>query len=202
MDEPLASLDLESRAQISAYLEQLQAELSLPVLYVTHAPLEVVRLATRIVLLEEGRVRAQGPIQELLTRPDLPLSHIEDAGAVLDARVSAHAPEYALTYVTVEHAQLAISARPLPVGTQTRVHVRARDVSLSLVRAERSSISNVLEARVIDVHPDRDPAHRLVRVAVGGSVLLSRVTQRSVMELGLAQGVPVFAQVKSVALVE
>jgi molybdate transport system ATP-binding protein len=173
-----------------------------PVLYVTHAPLEVVRLASRIVLLEEGRVRALGPIHELMTRPDLPLSHIEDAGAILEGRVSAHAPEYALTYVTVERAQIAISARALPEGTPTRVYVRARDVSLSLVRPERSSISNVLEARVLDVHADRDPAHRLVRVAVGGSVLLSRVTHRSTVDLGLAAGQPVFAQVKSVALVE
>jgi len=202
MDEPLASLDLESRAQISSYLEQLQKELAIPVLYVTHSPLEVVRLAARIVLLEEGRVRALGPIHELLTRPDLPLSHIDDAGAVLDARVSAHAPEYSLTYVSIDAGQLAISARPAPVGSEIRFHVRARDVSLSLVRPERSSISNVLEGRVIDVNADRDPAHRLVRVAVGRSVLLSRVTFRSVVELGIAPGLPVLAQVKSVAIVE
>jgi molybdate transport system ATP-binding protein len=203
MDEPLASLDLDSRAQISRYLEQLRHELAVPVLYVTHSPLEVVRLAQRIVLLESGSVRAQGPIHELLTRPDLPLSHIDDAGAVLDAKVSAHAPEYHLTSVTIDGGELAISARPLPVGVATRVHVRARDVSLSRVRPERSSISNVLEARVLDVSPDRDPAHRLVRVVVGeGSVLLSRVTYRSVVELQLAPGVALFAQVKSVALVE
>lgn len=202
MDEPLASLDLESRAQIIPYFEALQRELQLPIVYVTHAPLEVVRLAARIILLERGKVRAHGPIHEVLTRPDLPLSHFEDAGAVLDARVVAHAPDYHLTYVSVEGGQLAISQRPLAIGATTRVHIRARDVSISLVRPARSSISNVLEAKVLDVNADRDPAHRLVRLVAGGSLLLARVTQRSVVELGLSPGFLVFAQVKSVALVE
>ena len=92
--------------------------------------------------------------------------------------------------------------RALEVGSATRVHVRARDVSVSLVRPERSSISNVLEVVVLDIHPDRDPAHRLLRLCAAESVLLARVTQRSVVELGLAPGLPVFAQVKSVALIE
>jgi molybdate transport system ATP-binding protein len=202
MDEPLASLDMDSRAQIMPYLEALQRELQLPIVYVTHSPLEVVRLAARIILLEKGQLRAEGPIHEVLTRPDLPLSHFEEAGAVLDARVVSHAPEYHLTYVAVEGGQLAISARPLPVGAVTRVHVRARDVSISLVRPERSSISNVLDACVLDDNPDRDPAHRLVRLRVGSATLLARVTQRSVVELSLSPGRTVFAQVKSVALVE
>jgi molybdate transport system ATP-binding protein len=61
---------------------------------------------------------------------------------------------------------------------------------------------NVLALRVLDVHVDRDPAHRLVRLERDGVVLLARVTYRSVVELALEPGAPVFAQVKSVALVE
>jgi molybdate transport system ATP-binding protein len=202
MDEPLASLDLDSRAQILPYLEALQRELQLPIVYVTHSPAEVVRLATRIVWLETGRVRAEGSIFEIMTRPDLPLAHSDEAGAVLEACVLEHAPEYHLTYVSIAGGRLAISARALDVGTRLRVHVRARAVSVSLVRPERTSVVNIDAAEVIDVHADRDPAHRLLRLSCAGEVLLSRVTLRSVVELGLAPGVPVFAQVKSVALVE
>lgn len=202
MDEPLASLDLVSRAQIIPLLEQLQRELALPIVYVTHAPAEVVRLATRIVLLDTGRVLAVGDVHELLTRPDLPLAHFEDAGALLEARVSEHAPAYHLTYVSAAGGQLAIAARALAIGAPTRVYVRARDVSVALVRPVQSSVSNVLEARVLDIHPDSDPAHCLLRLACPGAVLLSRVTRRAVAELGLAAGQPVFAAVKSVSIVE
>jgi molybdate transport system ATP-binding protein len=206
MDEPLASLDLTSRAQIMPLLEGLQRELQLPIVYVTHAPAEVVRLATRLVLLETGRILAVGPVHEMLTRPDLPLAHFEDAGALLEACVVEHAPQYHLTYVSVmgtrTPGRLAISARNLAIGAQTRVHVRARDVSVSLEPPARSSITNVLSATLIDIHDDRDPAHALVRLSCAGSVLLARITRRSVAELGLVAGQSVFAQVKSVAIVE
>jgi molybdate transport system ATP-binding protein len=202
MDEPLASLDLDSRAQILPCFEAHERELQIPIVYVTHAPAEVVRLAQRLVFLEAGRVRATGPLNELLTHPELPLSHLPDAGSVLQARVVEHAPEYHLTYVSVAAGTLAISARALPIGARTRVYVHARDVSVSLTRPERSSISNTLPMQVLDIHPDRDPAHRLVRLSCDAEILLCRVTLRSVVELGLGAGMPVFAQVKSVTLVE
>lgn len=204
MDEPLASLDLDSRAVIMPLLESLQRELALPIVYVTHSPAEVVRLATRMVLLEQGKLLAAGPVQELLTRPDLPLAHFEDAGAVLDARVVGHAPEYHLTYVSAAGGRLAITAHDpvLAIGCAKRVYVRARDVSVALLPPQQSSISNVLSAQVLDVNPDRDPAHCLIRLACSGAVLLSRVTRRAVVELGLVAGQPVFAQVKSVAIIE
>ena len=202
MDEPLASLDLASRAQILPYFEALQRELSLPVLYVSHAPAEVVRLASRIVWLTEGRVRAHGPLNEMLTRPDLPLAHDHDAGAVLEGNVIEQLPDCHLTQVAVAAGRLTISHRPLAIGSPTRVHVRARDVSVALRRPEHTSINNILEVRVLDLHPDADPAHRLVRLAAGDAVLLARITGRSVAELALAPGLAVFALVKSASLVE
>jgi molybdate transport system ATP-binding protein len=202
LDEPLTGLDLESRGLIIAYFERLQAELQIPIVYVSHEPREVSRLASRIVLLERGRVRAHGPLHEMLTRPDLPLSHFDDAGCVLDAIVVAHEPEFFLTYVGIAGGRLAISARDRSLGTRTRVHVRARDVSLSLRAPLQTSIMNVLAVKLLDIHPEPDPAQRLVRLACGDDVLLARVTQRSVVELGLVAGMSLYAQVKSVALVE
>jgi molybdate transport system ATP-binding protein len=202
MDEPLASLDGASRLQILPYFEALERELSIPILYVTHTMSEVVRLAARVVWLEAGRVRAVGPLNEVFTRPDLPLAHVEDAGAVLEATVVEHVPAFHLTYLEALGERLAVSQRGLALGTRTRVLVRARDVSLALQPPLRSSIMNVLALRVLDVHVDRDPAHRLVRLERDGVVLLARVTYRSVVELALEPGAPVFAQVKSVALVE
>jgi molybdate transport system ATP-binding protein len=202
LDEPLASLDLESRAQILPYLEAVQRALSVPMLYVTHAPNELARIAQQVVLLSAGRVSAEGALNELLTRPDLALSHREDAGAVLDARVEEHDEAHALTYLRVHDARLVISRRALALGADTRVLVRARDVSLARVRPVQSSINNVLEVLVREVHEDRDPAYRLVTLDLAGHTLLSRVTWLSVEQLALAPGLHIFALIKSAALVE
>src|SRR3546814_8566992 len=77
-DEPLASLDMARKQEILPYLERLHDELDIPVLYVSHAPQEVARLADHLVLLEEGRATASGPIGQMLSRLDLPLA-MDDA---------------------------------------------------------------------------------------------------------------------------
>lgn len=203
MDEPLAALDLERKGEILPYLERLHGELDIPVLYVSHSPDEVARLADHVVYLEAGRARAVGPLNEILTRPDLPLVHLDEAAAVLDARVAGHDEVYHLTEVSIPGGRLAVSHGALPVGAWTRVRIHARDVSLALQPPERSSIQNVLPARVLDVRGDRDPAQSLVRLDLGeGAILLARVTRRSVAHLGIAPGVEVYAQVKSVALMD
>jgi molybdate transport system ATP-binding protein len=202
MDEPLSSLDLASRADILPHLERLHDEWSIPIVYVSHEIGEVMRIADHIALLDAGSVRAVGPIHELLTRPDLPLAHLEEAGSVFEGVIVEHDPHYHLSYVGISGGRLAISLRAEPVGRRVRVRIDARDVSLALKPPELSSITNILPGRVIDVTNDRDPAQRLVRIDVGGRSLLARVTHRSVAQLALASGVALYAQVKSVALMD
>jgi len=202
MDEPLSSLDLASRADILPHLERLHDELSIPIVYVSHEIGEVMRIADHIALLEAGSVRAFGPIHELLTRPDLPLAHLEEAGSIFEGVIAEHDPQYHLSYVSIAAGRLAISLRAEPPGRRVRVRIDARDVSLALRPPELSSITNILPGRVIDVTADRDPAQRLVRIEVGGRPLLARITQRSVAQLAIAPGLALYAQVKSVALMD
>jgi molybdate transport system ATP-binding protein len=200
MDEPMASLDLQSRAEILPYLEQLHDRLEIPVVYVSHAPAEVARLADHLLLLEQGRVAAAGPLNELLTRPDLFPAQLDEAAAVIEGRICGHDREFHLTHVAVPGGRLAVAHRELPLDSAVRVRILARDVSLALLPPERSSISNVLPARVIDITATPDSPQALVRLDLGGTTLLSRITRRSVVLLDLAPGTSVFAQVKSVAL--
>lgn len=200
MDEPLASLDLDSKAEILPYLERLRLTLDLPVVYVTHAPEEMARLADHLVLLDAGRVRAAGRLNELLTRPELPLAHLNDASAVMEATVVSHDTHYRLSQVSVPGGLLTVALCDQPPGCQTRVRILARDVSIALQPVRESSIQNCLQARVVDISADRDDSQVLVRMDLGGVFMLSRVTRRSADRLGLAEGMLVFAVVKAVAL--
>jgi molybdate transport system ATP-binding protein len=202
MDEPLSSLDLASRAEILPHLERLHDELSIPIVYVSHEIGEVMRIADHIALLDAGRVHAFGSLHEMLTRPDLPLAHLEEAGSVFEGVIAEHDPQYHLSYVGIAAGRLAISLRAVPVGQRVRVRIDARDVSLALKPPEQTSITNILPGRVMDVTDDRDPAQRLVRIDVGGRPLLARITQRSVAQLAIAPGTALYAQVKSVALMD
>ena len=200
MDEPVSSLDQRSKADILPHLERLRDVSAIPILYVSHALGEVMRLADHLLLLEAGRVRAGGPLQEMLARSDLPLRHYEDGGSVFDAIVEEHDARFHLTYVRIGAGRLAVARSRLDIGARLRVRIDARDVSLALKVPELTSILNILPARVVDLSEGEDPAQTLVRLEAGGETLLARVTRRSAAELQLVPGMQLFAQVKGVAL--
>jgi molybdate transport system ATP-binding protein len=201
LDEPVASLDLASRAQILDYLEAVQRELAVPLLYVSHVPAEVARIADHAALLEHGKALASGALNDVFTNPALPLSRREDAAAVLEAQVERHDDAHHLTHLRVAGGSLSVSRRALPTGARTKVQIHARDVSLSLVAPTHSSIVNVLSVRVRAIHPEADPAHRLIELDLAGQTMLARITGWSVEQLGIRPEVQAFAQIKGVALV-
>ena len=202
MDEPLAALDLGRRIEILPYLERLKRTFSLPILYVTHALSEVVRLADRLVVLEAGRVLAEGPLSEVLAREDLTvLSARPDAAVALDARVEHQDDALGLTRLSLGAAALLVPALDAPVGERVRAAVQARDVLLALERPSGLSARNVLPAVVESVASPRPDGAVLVRVRLnGGPALLSAVTRDAVQTLGLTSGMQLFAVIKAVAL--
>ena len=203
MDEPLAALDRDSKDEILPYLERLHDVLAIPVLYVSHDLAEVGRLADHLVLLEGGRVRAAGPLADLIADPELPLARRAGVAAVLEGRVVAVDAEFGLARVAVAGGELLAPESAGPVGTRRRLRVQAEDVSLCRVRPEATSILNVLPARVSDIL-DGEGRQATVLLGLGeagdGARLLARISARSRAHLDLRPGDPVFAQVKGVAL--
>lgn len=202
MDEPLAALDLKRKQEILPYLERLHDELDIPVLYVSHSPDEVARLADHLVAMENGKVVANGPLAETLARLDLPIHLGEDAGVVLDAVVGERDAQWHLARTDFAGGSLWARDPGLPVGRPVRVRVLARDVSLSNQHQSDTSILNLLPGKVDAIADDEHPGLALVRVKVGESMLVSRLTKRSAANLEIAIGKPIWVQVKSVALLD
>ena len=199
MDEPLAALDTQRKAEVLPYLERLHTQLDIPVLYVSHAPDEVARLADHLVLLDAGKALASGPTRELMTRLDLPLAHGDAAAAIIDAVVTRIEPDYHLSHAQFAGGQVSVLNPNLKIGQQVRLRVQARDVSLTLVRQLDTSVLNIFAAKVAAISPD-SPGQVMVALDVGGSPLLARITSKSLDALQLQVESQVFAQVKGVAV--
>lgn len=199
MDEPLAALDIQRKAEVLPYLERLHTELQIPVLYVSHAPDEVARLADHLLLLDQGRVIASGSTRELLTRLDLPLAQGDAAAAIIDAVITRVEPGYHLSHAEFAGGQISLLNPYLHIGQRVRVRIQARDVSLTLERQQGTSVLNIFAATVKAVSND-SPGQVMVSLDAGGSTLLARITQKSLGTLGLQPGSQVFAQVKGVAV--
>jgi molybdate transport system ATP-binding protein len=204
LDEPLAAIDHARRQEILPWLERLRDELQMPMLYVTHASDEVVRLADTLVVLEAGRVRACDPVGTVLAGLDGPgVMGVmgEDAGALLEAVVQERDLHWQLASLAFPGGTLWVRDTGLQPGRRVRVRVLARDVSIATEKPSHTSIQNLLPCVVQAVGPDTYPSQALVRLQCGDAVLLARLTARAVDALGLAPGQQVWAQVKSVALV-
>lgn len=202
LDEPLAALDAQRKGEILPYLERLHDELEIPVLYVSHSQDEVARLADHLVLMNDGKAVASGPIGETLARLDLPLAMGEDAGVVIEGAVIAFDPSYQLLTVQLPCSDLHIRVAhtPLEPGKRLRFKVQARDVSLSLQSEGQSSILNRLPVTVIEEVPAQNTAHVLLRLDAAGTPLLARITRYSRDQMQLIPGQRLWAQIKSVAV--
>jgi len=200
MDEPLASLDARRKDEILPYIERLRDQASVPIVYVSHAVAEVTRLASTIVLISDGRVRAVGPLQEVMGRAELyPMAGRFEAGAVLAVSVAAHDARWGLTELAGAFGKLTVPRLNAPVGAALRVRIRARDVILAATPPTGISALNVLAGRVEAVVPIEDAAFE-VQLRLGDERLLARVTRRSGAALGLVPGCEVFAVIKTVAI--
>ncbi|WP_353740781.1 molybdenum ABC transporter ATP-binding protein [Pseudomonas fluorescens] len=202
MDEPLAALDAQRKSEILPYLQRLHDELDIPVLYVSHSQDEVARLADHIVLLNNGKALASGPIGQTLARLDLPLAMGDDAGVVIEGRVSAYDAGYQLLSLQLPDTNLDIRVphTPMDVGQALRCKVQARDVSLSLDNAGHSSILNRLPVTVVSEMNADNAAHVLIRLDAAGTPLLARITRYSRDQLNVHPGQPLWAQIKAVAV--
>jgi molybdate transport system ATP-binding protein len=209
MDEPLASLDAPRKAEVLPYIERLRDEFDLPILYVSHAVDEVLRLATALVLFEAGVVVAAGPLTEVLDHPNAaPLRGGADAGALVFGTVREHDARYGLSTLACEGFTLRVPRVDLTVGAPVRLRIPAREVALALSRPSDVSITNRIEGTVERVvertdEIDRAPlsAHLEAQVRVGpNTVLAVAVTRESAERLALAPGLRCWCLIKSVAL--
>ena len=202
MDEPLAALDAARKAEILPYLERLHRAMALPIVYVTHALDEVARLADHLVLLQAGRVLAEGGVADLFARTDLPLGRQDEAGVVLEATVAVHDLAYGLTRIAVPGGSLWLGAVEQPPGTPVRARVLARDVSIAREAPQHSSILNVLPVTLERLEAEGRTVLLRLRLGEGSAttLLLARITRRSADTLALQAGDRLHAQIKGVAL--
>ncbi len=215
LDEPLASLDQARRNEVLPYLERVRDELGIPMIYVSHQFDEVLQLATHLVLMDHGRVTAQGSPEQLSHHPALgELLGADAMGTVIDSHVSAINTTHGLASVPVGHGQLQVDANTLVTGQQVRLRLLARDLILATQDPVGLSVRNRLSGTIVSLRDDfphaanahvamvtSGMAHSvLVSVDVGNVVLLARITRHACQELSLTVGMAVRVLVKAVTL--
>ena len=201
MVEPLAALDDARKAEILPYLERLRDDADIPIIYVSHSVAEVARLASRIVLMNNGRVEAVGEAGQILSHPSIAVAvDRRETGALLEGRLHAYDSDQRLASIMLKSAQLVVPlAEELPAGRPVRLHIPARDVMLATARPKHISALNIVPGTVVTLMSGTDGMCD-VEVDCGGDTIQARLTEVSVRRLDILPGKHVFAVIKTVAL--
>jgi len=199
LDEPLSALDLKRKNEILPYLDSIHNDLEIPILYLTHSQDEMSRLADHLLLIEDGNIVGSGPVNDMLTRFDMPLSHGGDAVSIIEAEVLKRDSEFNLMHLDFLGGQFIVPDNSFPVQTKVRIRVVARDVSLTKSKQVDTSILNIFPAMVQEIVNEGE-AQVMVRLQIKETILLACITRKSSYKLRLEKGSEVFVQVKSVAI--
>jgi len=200
MDEPLASLDSSRKAEVLPFVADLAKRFAIPILYVSHAMDEVLRLADTLVLMAEGQIAAAGPTEEILSRGDLcPLTGHGEVGTVLSASVDHHDDENGVTALSFSGGTLLVGRIDSPLGAAVRLRIHARDVALATEPPRQVSIRNILAVRIVSVTTTLDRQVE-IKLDCGGAVIRSQITALAQSHLRLTPGMQAFALLEAVTV--
>lgn len=197
-DEPLAALDEARKQEILPYFERLRDEMDIPILYVSHAPTEVARLATEVIMIEAGRIQAHGRPSEVFSDPHSLPAGSREAGAVIEATLTAH-HEDGVSELRNTDLALFVPRLSGDLGRKLQLRIAAHEVILATQKPQGISALNVIEGTIHSIRSGDGPA---VLVAVDTKLgrILARVTRRSAHLLGLDEGRAVYAILKTLSV--
>lgn len=200
LDEPMAALDTQTKREIMPFLSRMAAESGVPIIMVSHSPDEVERLADRVVFMRDGQIQCIESLPQAMARPDSPL--FEDAGAasVLEGTLSETGEDGVSAFGPPQARLWVPNAAPMQANRPTRLHILARDVSLSLVDPQQISIQNHLKVSIECIYPPKSHRTLVACRTAEDQLLLAEVTPRAVEQLELKAGQELYALIKSVAL--
>jgi len=202
MDEPLASLDLPRKRELIPYLTNLASNLAIPIIYVSHSLDEILQLAQHMLVLDQGKVIATGPLQQVWDseqmRPWLPAS---EQSSLLQVTVAEHHSHYAMTRVKlINDISLWVNSLLPEPGAKLRVRIHANHISLCRVPPLQTSIRNIIPVEVIEVTDSPGDNNMQIKLAVADNFIWANVTRWACDDLEISPGLSLFAQIKGVSM--
>lgn len=175
LDEPLTALDNVTKSKIIDDLRAWTHAHTIPILYVTHSRDEVFALGERVVVLERGRVLAQGNPHDVLSAPQQEtVAQLVGFENTFDAVVLAKHPDRGTMSCQIAGTQVELET-PLvraETGSRMRIGIRAGDILLAILPPRGLSARNVFAGKILSVER-RD------------MIIVSRVDCGAVMEVHL-----------------
>ena len=199
LDEPLSALDSGRKREILPYLDALAGNFGIPAIYVSHAADEIVRLADKVLVLDQGEIKAVGDAAQTLNRLDVQSQAAKaDIVTILETQVTEHLRDLRLTQLDHHGQSIVVPIiEHVDMGASASLYIRASDVALATEIPKNISIRNILHGSVESIEMDGNSAFATVSINVNDASLRSILTRHAIADLKLEKGMPVFALLKT-----
>ena len=194
LDEPFSALDAPSRQGLGSLLIELQAEMEIPFLHVTHDLGEALRLGREIAIMDAGRIVQSGPVDSIFSAPSPAATRSLGSENVFTATIVRHFPQEGFSEVDLGGTRAETGLLDLPPGSRVPLGLRAEDVLLALEEIRTTSARNVIRGTVEQV--DRRGPTVEARVLTP-ALFRVIVTPAAARELRLSAGQQVFLLIKA-----
>ena len=181
------------------YLDALAGNFGIPAIYVSHAADEIVRLADKVLVLDQGEIKAVGDAAQTLNRLDVQSQAAKaDIVTILETQVIEHLRDLRLTRLDHHGQSIVVPIiEHVGVGASASLYIRASDVALATEMPKNISIRNILHGSVESIEMDGNSAFATVSINVNDASLRSILTRHAIADLKLEKGMPVFALLKT-----
>jgi molybdate transport system ATP-binding protein len=197
LDEPLTALDNATKSKILDDLRAWNAAHEIPILYVTHSAEEAFAVGERVVVLDEGRLLAQGMPQYVLTTPrHETIAQVVGFENVFDATVRSIAETQGTMLCQLDGSptQLEVPLGHAEAGERVRIAIRAGDIIVASDKPQGLSARNALPGRVLSI---RREGVRVVVMIEAGATFEVHLTPAAIDALRLEAEKPVWLVIKT-----
>ncbi len=197
LDEPLTALDNATKSKILDDLRAWNAAHEIPILYVTHSPEEAFALGERVIVLEDGRILAQGMPQYVLTTPrHETIAQVVGFENVFDTTVRAIAETQGTMLCQLDGSatQLEVPLGHAEPGARVRIAIRAGDIMLASTHPQGLSARNSFQGSIQSI---RREGVRVVVTIEAGAIFEAHLTPGAIDSLQLEPGKQIWLVIKT-----
>lgn len=198
MDEPLSNLDAMVRERLRHEMKQLQKDVGLTTIYVTHDQVEAMMLGDRIAVLNNGQNEEVGTPEKIFYKPQREfVARFIGMKNIFNGKITTLDEEGGVMQISTENFELTAVLIPSSEGTHVKACVRPEEIIL-MKSDQKTSARNEIPGRIITIFPN-GPLMRVL-VDVGEDEISVDITRLATRDLGLKKGDKVIMKFKATSV--
>jgi len=202
LDEPLTGLDTPRQNKIMKIIKEINKKMAVPILFISHSIDEIIFIAEKIIIIENGKAVAQGSIEEIISYKKLSYFNSGNTSySLIKGIILQHNKDNLSTIIDVDGIELVTKYISDKTNTHQIIKLYSKDVSIATNIPKNISINNILETKIKKIKITKQTGTVEIHLRLGKQEIISEITLFSLQKLKLKVNMKVYALVKAISIV-